>query len=145
MLKANARVTKNAYTKEQGEFKLNRFKELLKQFKESGEFEYFKTTSSYIEIPPRTASDDASTYIIRQYKGVQFITLGHVIYYVNTPELQNLLMTNPNWNTLGGTNKEIIRAEACFCYMNAHGKMFHRELIENWEELTKPFMIFRGY
>ena len=34
MLKANARVTKNAYTKEHGEMKLKRFKEILKNSRE---------------------------------------------------------------------------------------------------------------
>lgn len=146
MLKANGRVAKNSYSEANKEIKIERFKNLLKLFKENGEdFEYFKTTSSYIEIPPQNASDDSSTYIIREFRGVQFITLGHTIYYINNLDFQCKLNKNPEWNLLGGTNIEIIRAEACYVYMNAEGRLFHMELMKLWEELTKPFMVFRGY
>lgn len=145
MLKSNGRVELNSFTEENKVNKMKEFKDLLAKFKnESGEFDYFKITSSYVEIPPINCSDFAGTYTIRDYENLKIVSLGTTLYYIDTPEFRSLLNNMPSFNILGDTGLKVARVEACYNYLNEYGKIVHKTLLNDWERLTKPYMNYRS-
>ena len=119
-------------------------KELKQAFSKEGRFEAFKHTSSYVEIPPLTETDDSGTYIEREYKGVPITTLGSTVYLVESKALNKYLTWKPRYLQLGTSNLKVIRADASYRYLNEEGHKFVRELLTNWETLTKPCFASRS-
>lgn len=119
-------------------------KELKKAFSKEGRFEAFKHTSSYVEIPPLTETDDSGTYIEREYRGVPIVTLGATVYLVESKELNKYLTWKPRYLQLGTSSLRVIRADASYRYLNQEGYKLVRELLTNWEVLTKPCFASRS-
>lgn len=123
---------------------VNTTKTLKKAFSKEGKFDAFKHTSSYVEIPPLTTTDDSGTYLEREYRGVPLVTLGATVYLVESKTLDKYLFTKPYYFKLGDSNLRVIRADASYRYLNEAGHKFVRELLTDWETLTKPCFASRS-
>lgn len=144
MYKANGRLAEGLFRKSQIDNRVEKIKTLKQDFSRKGIFEPFKHTSSYAEIPPVTNTLDSATYIRRQYKNVELVTLGSTLYFVECKELNKYLAVKPRYYMLGKTALKVIRAEACFRYLNKEGQKFQQELLNNWEDLTQPVFSYRS-
>ena len=122
----------------------------MKKFKvydlEDKELVVIRSYSSYIERPPHSYKEErSSTFIMRSFKGVKFITFGMNVYLINTPELQPYLKSVPRWRRVGVYNFPVIRLEEAFRYFNEEGKKFSLELQKLWDELTDISFFYQSH
>lgn len=145
MYKANGRLIDAMMSKKQADRHVETIKELKKEFSREGHFEAFKHTSSYVEIPPITKTEDSGTYIRRKYKGIELVTLGATLFFVEDKELNKYLASKPRYFFLGNSGLRVIRVDDCFKYLNQEGQEFQRQLIKDWETLTQPVFSFKHF
>lgn len=141
MRKAQQRVLTQRLTG-QDEFK-KMLEELEEEFKRDGQFTPHRHTTSYVEVPSHTKYEWSSTYILRQYKGIDLVTFGNSVFFIKSPELEKLLRLAPTYKVLGakpinGKYLRVVRAEDCFFYMNEEGRAIQQEILKGWEKLTQP-------
>ena len=118
--------------------------ELKEKFKINGKFDAFKHTSSYVEYPPLTATDDSGTYIERMYEGIHLASLGGTLYIVDCKEFRQYCKYKPRFLYLGESDLKVIRADASYRYLNEEGHKFVRRMLKDWETLTKPCFASRS-
>lgn len=118
--------------------------QLKKEFSRGGGFQLFKHTTSYVEIPPINKSNDAGTYILREYQGVSLVTFGASIYFEECEELTPYLKTTPKYLRLGNTHRKVILVEDCYKYLNDEGREFQQTLLKKWYRLVRPHFAFIG-
>lgn len=121
----------------------------MKTFKihklEDKELVLMKSYSSYIERPPHNAREErSSTFIMRSFRGVKFISFGFNVYLMKEPELEPLLATEPQWRRIGVYNFPVIRLEEAYRYMNEEGKKFTVDLTSEWNDLTQVAQFYNS-
>lgn len=144
MYKANGKLLDLAFNKKNNDIIIEDIKELKKKFSREGKFELFKHTSSYVEIPPITKTEDSGTFIRRKYRGVELVTLGSTVYFVEDNNLMKFLKTYPRFLYLGSSGLRVVRVDACYHNLNKEGRKFQEELLSDWDKLTKPVFSYRG-
>ena len=145
MYKANGRLTDMYFNKSEVDNRIDTIKQLKKEFSREGHFEAFKHTSSYAEIPPISQTEDSGTYIRRKYKGVELVTLGATLYFVECKELNKYLAVKPKYLYLGSSGLRVIRADASSRFLNEEGQAFKLELIKQWEDLVQPVFSYKHF
>lgn len=145
MYKANGRLTDMYFNKSEVDNRIDTIKQLKKEFSREGHFEAFKHTSSYAEIPPISQTEDSGTYIRRKYKGVELVTLGATLYFVECKELNKYLAVKPKFLYLGNSGLRVIRADASARFLNEEGQVFQQELIKQWEDLVQPVFSYKHF
>ena len=145
MYKANGRLSDMMFNRSDVDKQIQNIERLKEEFKREGQFEAFKHTSSYVEIPPITKTIDSGTYIQRRYKGIDLVTLGATLYFVDTPELQRYLRKPIRFKPLGQSGLRVNRVDDSYFYLNEKGREFQQQLIKDWEKLTQPVFGYKHY
>lgn len=145
MYKANGRLADAMFCKKDIDRQAENINKLKKEFSREGRFEAFKHTSSYAEIPPINKSEDSGTYIRRKYKGVELVTLGATLYFVECRGLNKYLAVKPKFLYLGTSGLRVIRVDASARYLNQEGHLFQQEIIKQWEDLVQPVFSYKHY
>lgn len=145
MYKANGRLVDMMFSKSKADKHIEDIKQLKKDFSREGQFEAFKHTSSYVEIPPITKTEDSGTYIRRKYQDIELVTLGATLFFVECKELNKYLSRKPRFLYLGNSGLKVIRVDDCFKYLNKEGQKFQQELIKNWEDLVQPVFSYKHF
>lgn len=145
MYKANGRLVAMMFNKNNVDKRIELIEDLKEEFKREGIFEAFKHTSSYVEIPPINQSNESGTYIRRKYKGVELVSFGATLYFVECEELIPYLATKPRFLYLANSGLRVIRVDDCFKYMNKNGRQFQQKLLKSWNDLTLPVFGYKHY
>lgn len=145
MYKAIGKCVEETYLVEKADRHIETIRELKEKFKKDGVFETFKHTSSYVEVPPISKTLNSGTYIHRQYNGVELVSLGATLYFVDCKELRKYMGSRPKFLRLGYSNLKVIRVDACHRYLNEAGIKFQREITKDWEALIKAVFSYSHY
>lgn len=145
MYKANGRLVDMMFSKTQADSHIDNLKQLKRKFRREGKFEVFKHTSSYVEIPPLNKTLDSGTYILRRYKGIELVSLGATLYFVEDLKLHKYFSKKPKFLMLGETGYKVIRVDTCFNCLNAEGRKFQQQLIKDWEDLVQPVFSYKHF
>ena len=118
-------------------FKVNRLEDIT--------YAEVRSLISYIEQPPHSLKEEwSSTFILRSYKDVQFVTFGMNIFLLKNETTSHLFEKAPRWRKLGSHPMEVIRLEEAYYYLSEYGKEYSRELVKVWNNLSKPHSRYRG-
>lgn len=145
MYKANGRLVDIMFSKKQADLHIDKMQKLKRKFKREGKFEIFKHTSSYVEIPPLNKTSDSGTYILRRYKGVELVSLGATLYFVESLSIHKYFSKKPKFLRLGESNLKVVKVDTCFNCLNAEGRKFQQQLLKDWEDLVQPVFSYKHF